>query len=540
MIVSNPILPGFHPDPCAVCVGGVFYVATSTFEWFPGVEIHRSADLKHWTPVARPLNTLALLDLSDVPNSGGVWAPCLSYADGVFYLLYSITRTVEETTQDTENYVICARDIHGPWSPRVRLHSGGFDASLFHDTDGTHWVVGMRWDSRTEKNHFAGIYLQQYSPEQQRLLGEPRRIFDGSPLGMTEGPHLYRAGGAYLLLVAEGGTREGHAVLTCRSDSLFGPYAPDPKGHMLTAGHRPDWPIQYAGHGSLVDGGAGRWLLFHLGARKGLFGGFSVLGRETFIQAVVFDGAGYPRVASGDVLPAESVAVPDAVVTDPDTFPYAPYEVFHCDFSTPALPLRLSWLRTPALHSLTDRAGYLRLHGGESLLSKHGQAMVGTQLTCVPATARTRVSFQPMHFQQAAGLTLFYHTANFYALLITWDEELGRCLRLVKRDSKRTTLLAPMCALPPEGEIGLRADVAAAGLRFYFDAGHGWREIGDLTQQPVTILSDEYANRCMEQGYTGAFAALCCQDQTGEQLAADFSFFTLCPPNHSMLGRDTL
>jgi len=77
-------------------------------------------------------------------------------------------------------------------------------------------------------------------------------------------------------------------------------------------------------------------------------------------------------------------------------------------------------------------------------------------------------------------------------------------------------------------------------LRFYWDAGQGWQEIGNADEQPVQILSDEYANRCGEQGYTGAFAALCCQDQTGGECPADYTVFTLCPPNHPMLGRDCL
>jgi xylan 1,4-beta-xylosidase len=541
MIVRNPILPGFHPDPCAVRVGGDYYVATSTFEWFPGVEIHHSTDLAHWTLLARPLDTQALLDLADVPNSGGVWAPCLSYVDGVFYLVYSITRTVEETVQDTENYLTCARDVRGPWSPRVRLHSGGFDASLFHDPDGSHWLVGMRWDSRAERNHFAGIFLQGYSVQNSAPVGEAKCIFAGSSLGLTEGPHLYHIDGSYLLMVAEGGTRADHAVLTCRSDTLLGPYRPDPGGHMLTARLRPDWPIQHAGHGSLVEDGHGRWYLFHLGARKGLCGGHSVLGRETFLQAVRFDAGGYPRLTGGDVLPAETVAVPDAQTADAplDETPAQP-AAFHCDFAEAALPLRFSWLRTPARHSLTARPGYLRLHGAESLVSRHRQAMLGTQLTHIPMTVRTRVAVRPSHFQQAAGLALFYHTANFYALLVTWDAALGRCLRLVKRDSKHSELLAPMRALPPHGEISLRADVSAEGIRFYSDTGQSWREIGDIARQPVTILSDEYANRCLEQGYTGAFATLCCQDQTGAEMAADFAFFTMCPPNHPLLGREPI
>ena len=46
--IRNPILPGFNPDPSIVRVGDDYYIATSTFEWFPGVQIHHSRDLVHW------------------------------------------------------------------------------------------------------------------------------------------------------------------------------------------------------------------------------------------------------------------------------------------------------------------------------------------------------------------------------------------------------------------------------------------------------------------------------------------------------------
>ena len=59
--VSNPILRGFNPDPSIVRVGDDYYIATSTFEWFPGVQIHHSRDLLHWRLVARPLNRASQL-----------------------------------------------------------------------------------------------------------------------------------------------------------------------------------------------------------------------------------------------------------------------------------------------------------------------------------------------------------------------------------------------------------------------------------------------------------------------------------------------
>ncbi|MGN1368074.1 MAG: family 43 glycosylhydrolase [Aristaeellaceae bacterium] len=514
MQIRNPILPGFHPDPCALRVGDRWYVATSTFEWYPGVEIHSSPDLVHWTLEARPL-TEPLVDLSGVPNSGGVWAPCLTYDRGIWWLVYSITRTFDETTQDTENYVTWARNLQGPWAPRVRIHSGGFDASMFHAPDGTHWIVGMRWNSRVEQDHFAGIWLQQYDPDKPGLTGEAKRIFRGTSLGLTEGPHLYFIDGWYYLMVAEGGTSTDHAVTVARSRHLDHGYEPDPAGPMLTSRDHPDWPIQYAGHGSLVRGDDGAWYLFHLGARKALFGGWSVLGRETFVQNVVWQ-SGWPRLRQGGHLPAETFDAPG----DASAAPLAPVRI-----TFPDAPLRFASLRGPLQGDMCARPGWLRLIGQESMLSLHRQTLAGTQIDRVPCVCETHLDCRPTHFLHAAGLSLWYHTANFYALLVTHDEALGRCLRLVQRDCRHTRLLHPMIPLP-EGEITLRMTLLKDRVTFAYALNGAWREI-PAENAPSCILSDEYANRSGDQGFTGCFAALCCQDQTGEGWHADFQYLTL-------------
>ena len=54
-IIRNPILRGFNPDPSIARVGDDYYIATSTFEWFPGVQIHHSRDLVNWRLLTRPL-----------------------------------------------------------------------------------------------------------------------------------------------------------------------------------------------------------------------------------------------------------------------------------------------------------------------------------------------------------------------------------------------------------------------------------------------------------------------------------------------------
>ncbi|MEE1799541.1 family 43 glycosylhydrolase [Streptomyces sp. JV176] len=162
--LRNPVLPGFHPDPSIVRVGETYYLATSTFEWFPAVPVHRSTDLVHWEPAGHLLNSRDTVDLRGVANSAGVWAPSLSFHGGRFWLVYSVVRAVGSPYKDVDNYLVTADSIEGPWSEPVFLNSSGFDPSLFHDEDGRHWLVNLRWDHRPYRPSFAGIVLQEYDP----------------------------------------------------------------------------------------------------------------------------------------------------------------------------------------------------------------------------------------------------------------------------------------------------------------------------------------------------------------------------------------
>jgi len=91
--IQNPILPGFFPDPSICRVGEDYYIANSTFEWFPGVSLHHSRDLVNWRLIGHALTRQSQLDLRGIVDSGGVWAPSLSHADGQFWLTYTNIRT---------------------------------------------------------------------------------------------------------------------------------------------------------------------------------------------------------------------------------------------------------------------------------------------------------------------------------------------------------------------------------------------------------------------------------------------------------------
>src|SRR4051812_35057270 len=147
---KNPVLPGFHPDPSICRVGDDFYLANSTFEWFPGVALFHSRDLVHWRAIGHVLTRASQVDLRGVADSGGLWAPSLSFADGRFWLVVALLRTTAmgRPFKDAHVYLLTAATIEGDWTEPVHLNSIGFDPSLFHDDDGRKWIVNMQWDFR--------------------------------------------------------------------------------------------------------------------------------------------------------------------------------------------------------------------------------------------------------------------------------------------------------------------------------------------------------------------------------------------------------
>ena len=161
VMIRNPILPGFHSDPCLCRRGDDYYLACSTFEWFPGIPVYHSRDLKHWELQTHLLRDAEELSLRGLPSAKGVWAPCLTWCeeDGLFTLVYGVMRSMNARFFDIDNYLITAPELEGPWSEPVYLHSAGFDASLFHDDDGRKWLVSLEWETRDDRRKPGGICL---------------------------------------------------------------------------------------------------------------------------------------------------------------------------------------------------------------------------------------------------------------------------------------------------------------------------------------------------------------------------------------------
>ena len=550
--IFNPILRGFNPDPSIVRVRDDYYIATSTFEWFPGVQIHHSRDLAHWQLLTRPLNRASQLNMLGDPDSCGIWAPCLTYADSLFWLIYTDVKRYGRTTvggasgaslRDFHNYLVTSPRIDGEWSDPIYLNSSGFDPSLFHDDDGRKYLVNMLWDHRPGNNRFAGIVLQEYSVNQQKLIGERKNIFKGTPLGFTEAPHLYKRHGWYYLLTAEGGTGWGHAVTMARSRKLTGPYELHPDTHILSARHRPDVELQRAGHSDLVETQNGETYMVYLCGRPLRNRGRCILGRETAIQKMVWGKDDWLRTVDGEGVPTIETPVPtfQRIEDPPSLRSYGAaskdevhsdrgsneQSIFRYDFDEPRLPLDFQWLRTPwpdEIFSLTARPGFLRLFGRETIGSLFKQSLVARRLQAHCISAATVVEFEPEHFQQSAGLVCYYNGAKFHYLYLSHDETLGKHLRVMScsPDSPQTDAFTPPIPIAAGKPVHLRVEIDYERLHFAYRIEKDWCWLPQ--QFDASILCDE-ATAPGQPNFTGAFVGMACQDLAGTLRPADFDFF---------------
>jgi xylan 1,4-beta-xylosidase len=96
--------------------------------------------MKNWKLVSRPLNRLSQLNMLGNPDSGGVWAPQLSWHQDKFWLIYSDLKVIRGAFKEGTNYLVTCDTIDGQWSEPIYLNGSGFDPSLFHDEDGKQYL----------------------------------------------------------------------------------------------------------------------------------------------------------------------------------------------------------------------------------------------------------------------------------------------------------------------------------------------------------------------------------------------------------------
>jgi xylan 1,4-beta-xylosidase len=557
MRVQNPILPGFNPDPSIVRVGDTYYMATSTFEWFPGIKLYKSNDLIHWSQCGYALTRKEQLDLTGLATAHGVWAPCLTYNEEqrLFYLSYSVMYSMKEQHFDLDNFVVTTEAIGGEWSNPVYLNSSGFDPSFFHDEDGKIWVTNLEWEHREAYQHPGWIIAQEYDPQVKALIGDVHRISKGGTRrGCAEGPHLYKRDGYYYLMTAEGGTGYGHAVVLQRSKQLLGAYEQDPNHVVLTAHPKefdemgvsestklqyfdPSKAIQKAGHGCLVQDAENNPYVVHLCSRPLLPNPACILGRETAIQRCFWSDDGWLRLANGTTLIDDFIDIESNTheltnsalhkrpySTGLDTFKGPKWLDDYQSYRLPLLGTEAENQLTIDPATLTDEG--LKLRGQGSLFTSRAMSLLARRLNHFNATVETIVTYKPKHPFESAGLTLFYSSENFYYLRVYFSEAMNEfCVGLVStRDGKKTEHKELRKPIKNTNDLKLKLEIRKTHVSFYFQEQEtSETEIGGVFS--TENLSDEFGF----QKFTGTFVGLFCEDNKQQQNFAVFKSLNYKP-----------
>ncbi|HBE9252020.1 TPA: glycoside hydrolase family 43 protein [Clostridioides difficile] len=537
-MIKNPILPGFNPDPCICRKGDDYYLVVSSFEWFPGIPVYHSKDLKNWELYTHILTDETKIDLKKLPSSKGIWAPCLTYCEeeDLFYIVYGIMNSMNARYFDVDNYLITSKDIKGEWSEPVYIHSSGFDASILHDDDGKKWIASLDWETREGYEKPGVICLVEYCTKKKEIVGYPKRIWSGgTDRGCIEAPHITKRGDYYYIMCAEGGTGYGHSVTMGRAKNIWGPYEKDSMNPIVTSipgdfyerhdpdhlkpkYYNPESKLQKSGHGSYIETTSGEVYLVHLTSRPFVPELRCTLGRETAIQKMKWTKDNWLRMEDESNLAKEYVSeskLEEHLVSSIPSFDDFDSNVLGLQYYAPRIsPLSFA--------DVKSRPGYVRIRGQESRTSLNKVSILARKLTSVYARITTKMEFYPEVHQHSAGLIMYYDNMNYINLRKYYSETLGQsALSIIHLENgEKTEFLNTRI---PIKDIPIYLRLYIQGRKSYFEWSYdekNYQRIGKVFD--TTKFSDEY---CKYGEFTGTFVGLTCADRVKHKHYADFDFF---------------
>lgn len=496
-LYRNPILCADYSDPDVVRAGEDFYLTASSFNCTPGLPILHSRDLVNWTLINHAVKNLPGDWYQQVQPGCGIWAPAIRYHAGRFWIFFPMP--------DDGIFVTTADHPAGEWSePHCLIEGKGLiDPCPLWDDDGSAYLVHAYARSRSGIKH--RLQIRPMAPDGSRLLGEGVIIADGEECFPTiEGPKFLKRDDWYYVLAPAGGVATGWQMVL-RSRHIYGPYE---ARNVLEQGIS---GVNGPHQGALVDTPSGGWWFIH-------FQDAGVYGRIVHLQPVEWrDGwpeMGVDRDGNGIGEPVETYPLPipaeDAVMQVPATTD---------TFDSLTLGLQWQWYANHAAgwHSLTERAGYLRLYAqpGNSANFSLTPHLLLQKFPARAFTVETAVEFAPSATSDETGLAVVGLRHAVLALKRT-------------RSGNRLSLRIDNELLE---EIGIEGD--ALRLRVTVREG-GWcrfawaaPESGDWTDIGVEF------GACEGQwigAKVGLFASAAPNSAPGRNSYADFAYFRFSPP----------
>lgn len=505
---TNPIIPGGHPDPSICKVGDTFYIVNSSFEYYPGLPIHKSKDLINWELIGYGLHREEQctneVNLVDVQSDGGIHAPTIRYNKGTFYIITTNVYYHEDLkTTDFVNFIITAKNPEGPWSnPHVLEGAPGIDPDIFFDDDGKVWYVGTHSPENPNYEGEGEIWLQEIDLQNWKLIGERHYLWRGACGGVwVEGPHMYKKNNRYYLMVAEGGTSYNHAVMIAVSDALTGPYVSNERNPIFTTRHLSydNW-VHSTGHADLIELDDGRWYMVALGIRGDEDRG-SNMGRETHLVPVQWEKEPFWWKEVKYEWPV--VAPQTGKIERINTVPFKGTSqkrntAFGDNFDGEKLNLPWNFRRVPNknIYSLIEKNGFLRLYTNQNVIKERGRAnLMGFRQTESDFEYQAKMNFKPKSNNSEAGISLFQKDNNYFSFTVLKENKKNvLTLRLIEPDSETQTL-KKQTIVDYNHEITFKVTSKDSSYSFYFS----------LNGEDFILFKKTRANHILSRKYTGAY-----------------------------------
>lgn len=501
----NPVRRGFYPDPSVVRAGEDFYMVNSSFQYFPAIPVSHSRDLVRWETVGYAISNPEYLDLSDIWDSRGIWAPDIFYdeKEGKFYVIATFRRNDWERPARVQ-LLMSSKRPEGPYSRPIVLDSDNIDPSLFFDEDGKKYMIIAK-----------GANAYELDEKCEKIIRGPRTVWAGTGERCSEGPHVMKHGGYYYAIVAEGGTGYGHGINVARSKELFGEYELCPYNPVMRQKDR-EKSIQRTGHGKLVEDQKGNWWALYLCGRRNM-GDYTTLGRETALDPVTWTEDGWFLINGGKG-PGEEQTAPDLPFFEGEP------KDFYDDFDEEKIGLRWEFVRNPDYGFISlngERKSHLRLYTAPGNMYEVGAKNILVHRESeLCYTAETVMEFFPKEGTRA-GMTCYYSTATYIRFNLT-KRDGKTLLELVINRNRGEERVAEREI--PEGRIFLRIETRYQTRRFLFGTdGGNYTELGEVT--PCTFLCDEGVPGDRKR-HTGTMVGIFAHSD-GPKIPSDFDWFKI-------------
>ncbi|MBJ2173563.1 glycoside hydrolase family 43 protein [Aureibaculum sp. A20] len=476
---NNPILAGWYPDPSITDDGkGNYYLVNSTFSYFPGIPIFHSTDLVNWKQIGNVLDRPEQLELEGLGMSRGIFAPDISYDNGIFYLTCTVV-------DGKGNFVVTAENPAGPWSnPTYLPEVNGIDPALFFDDDKSYIIYNS--DAPDNKPLYQGhrtIRMFEFDKENLKVVGKNRILINGGvdiskkPVWI-EGPRMYKLNGYYYLMAAEGGTSVDHSEVILRNKNINDEFIPYKDNPILTQRqldpNRKD-PITSAGHADLIQTKNGEWYGVFLATRDYENDHYNT-GRETFLAPVKWVNDWPIFDLDGETIKYQ-YPLPKGVKINKELFKLNGNFTYTENFDNDKLGYNWMFLRTPkdTWYSLEEKKGYLTINTRpETLSGIKNPSFIGHRQQHLKGSASVAMDFSTQTPNESAGLVAFQNEAHFYYLCKSIKNG-NPVVELIKGGEKEPTVIASVDLPKTTSTIQLKIEANVDTYNFSYAIGNDWK-----------------------------------------------------------------